>query len=562
MKTVHSLLRFLLLCLVPFFYVNSFSQGIVDSDIETKIDSLFDNYDTIPGVSIGVIKDGQLILEKQYGLANLEYNIPISDASVFTLCSVSKQFTVFGLMLLEEKGLLSLDDNIRKYVPELPDYGHVITLRHLANNTSGLRSNLQLLGLKGYTADDMINQQTVNDIIFRQKELNFVPGDKYNYSNSGFVLLAKVIEKVSNKSFSDYMKETVFAPLGMNDSFVMDDYQKVINNKVSSYEISDGKFVFAPSNYSYVGASGVYLTLKDFSKWAANFTNIKVGNQKIFNKMNTKGILNNGEESFYALGQIVQEYNGLHRIWHSGADAGYRAYIGRFPEQNLSFILLSNNANVYAEGEALKVADLFLKPYFKENKTAAIKTNKKTEYINLSSEQKMKLKGSYVNQDYEIIRNINLKNDTLVYIRPDQNNRTTKLWPLAPNLFTLGGNKNVEVLFNNKILKILVDNKEEEKYSKYTAKTYTEKELKEFLGIYYSDELETTYTLKIINNQLTILNSRIGMIDITPLKEDVFLGKTWIFNSLVFERDVNGLVNGFRVSGQRVKNMYFEKNME
>ncbi|WP_298539951.1 serine hydrolase domain-containing protein [uncultured Aquimarina sp.] len=530
------------------------------SSIESQIDSLFKNYTNVPGISIGVIKNNQLVYSKQFGLANLEYDIPISEATVFTLCSVSKQFTVLGLMLLVDEGLISLDDDIHTYIPELPDYGNIITLRHLANNTSGLRSNLQLLGLKGYTADDMINQHIVDEIIFRQEELNFKPGDEYNYSNSGFILLAKVIEKVSGKSFSQYIKDNIFDPLEMHDSFVMDDYQKIVKNKASSYEKSNDEFVFAPSNYSYVGASGIYTTIEDFSKWATNFTQMKVGNKNIFDEMNKKGVLNNGQESFYALGQIIQEYQGLKRIWHSGADAGYRSYIGRFPDQDLTFILLSNNASVYAEGEALKVADLFLKHLFEKNKKERISITQKPMYTSLSLKQKEELTGSYLSENYEVIRNIRLEEDKLMYIRPDQGNRKTELRPLNKMRFVLGTNENVQVLFNNdEVLKILVDNKEEEKYIKYFPKRYTVDELLEFTGVYYCDELETTYELKIENDNLIIFNSRIGTVNINSLKEDVFLGTSWIFNSLVFIRNKDESINGFRVSGQRVKHMYFKK---
>ena len=534
----------------------------IPKNLEGKIDSIFQKYNNpkTPGIAIGIIKKGDLIFDRGYGIANLEYNIPVSDSTVFTLCSVSKQFTILGIMLLVEKGLISLNDDIRTYVPELPDYGNVITLRHLANNTSGLRSNLQLLGLKGYIADDMINQRTVDEIIFKQRELNFAPGEEYNYSNSGFVLLAKVIEKVSRQSFSSYMKENIFNPLNMDDTFVMDNYQKVVKNKASSYEILNNEFVFAPSNYSYVGASGIYTTLKDFSKWAANFANAKVGNQKIFNEMSTKGILNNGKESFYALGQIVQDYHGLKRIWHSGADAGYRSYIGRFPDQKISIILLSNNASVHAEGEALKVANIFLEPFYDKNDDNGKQENQKFHFINLPLKQKEKLTGHYLSKNYEVIRNIEIQNDTLFYIRANQGNRKSSLKPINEKRFVLGSKNNVHVSFEEKdVLKVLVNNKEVETYFKYTPKTYTIKELQEFTGKFYSDELETTYELKIEGDNLVIWNSRIGSVKINPLKRDTFLGTSWIFNSLFFERNEKKQITGLRVSGQRIKNIYFEK---
>lgn len=532
----------------------------ISNFLEERVDSIFHQYNNAatPGIAVGIVKDGETVFTKGYGIANLEYGIPVSDATVFTLCSVSKQFTVLGLMLLRDEGLLSLDDDIRSYVPELPDYGTTITLRHLANNTSGLRSHLQLLGLKGYIADDMINQQITEDVIFRQMELNFRPGDAYNYSNSGFVLLAKVIERVSGQSYTSFLDDRIFKRLGMNHTFVMDNYQKIVTNKAASYELgADGAFVFAPSNYSYVGASGIYTTIEDFSKWAANFQNIVVSNQQIFSEMNTKGILNNGEESFYALGQIVQEYNGLNRIWHSGSDAGYRSYIGRFPDQNISIVLLTNNATVYAEGEALKVMNLFLEPYFERAENRKTQSN---EFVNLTSKKKQEFEGAYLSENYEIIRNVIIENDTLVYIRPDQGGRQSKLLPVSETKFVLGNSDHIYVSFvKNETLEILDRDEVVETYYKYTPKDYTIDELQEFIGRYYSEELETFYNIQIQNGELVIVNARMGTIKLNSVKQDGFLGSSWIFSNLIFERDENSKISGFRVSGQRVKNMLFVK---
>ncbi len=543
--------------------VHNESSSLISEATKKKIDSIFKKYDNLetPGLAIGIVKDGETIFTKGYGMASLEYGIPVSDSTVFTLCSVSKQFTVLGLMLMVEQGLVSLDDDIRKYVPELPDYGTTITLRQLANNTSGLRSHLRLLGLKGYIADDMINQKTVEEIIFSQRELNNIPGEAYSYSNSGFVLLAMVVERVSGKPFSSYITENIFRPLKMDKSFIMDNYQRIVKNKAISYEIGvDTEFVFAPSNYSYIGASGIYTTLEDFTKWAINFNKPKVGSAEIFNKMNTKGRLNNGEESFYALGQVVQEYNGLQRIWHSGSDAGYRSYIGRFPAQGMTFILLSNNATVHAEGEALKVANLFLEPFFKQVQESEKEETLNLKIVDLSFREKKEFTGAYLSRNYEITRHVKIENDTLMYIRPDQGNRKSKLHPIAESKFVLGTNSNVHVSFPSKEeLNILVDNKVDETYYRCVPKSYTSEELHEFTGRFYAEELETFYELQVKNNKLVIFNTRIDDIELNPLKEDVFLSTSWIFNSMVFERNVDNTIKGFRVSGQRVKNMYFKK---
>ena len=279
------------------FSLSKAQEISVSQSIENKINSIFEEYDNskTPGLSVGIVQNGKLIFSKGYGMASLEHNIPVNTSSVFSLASVSKQFTVFAILLLEEKGKLSLEDDVRKHLPKLNDYGETITLRQLANHSSGIRSHLQLLGQVGYISDNIITKEDAHQIIYRQEELNFKPGEEFSYSNSGYVLLAEVVEKVSGKPFSLFMKDNIFDPLEMNHSFVMNDYHKIIKNRANSYEIENGDYINAPANYSYFGSTGLYTTLIDFSKWASNFSNPKIGNNRIFDKMNTLAALNNGK---------------------------------------------------------------------------------------------------------------------------------------------------------------------------------------------------------------------------------------------------------------------------
>ena len=562
-KTLFGIVIFI--CCIHIANAQETKQTNFSKSSEDKIDSIFQEYDNsvTPGVSIGLMQNGKLIFSKGYGMADLEHNIPIDSSSVFSLASVSKQFTVFAVLLLEQQGKLSLDDDIRKHLPKFPNYGEKITLRQLANHSSGIRSHLQLLGQAGYISDNVITKEDAEQVIYRQAELNFKPGTEYNYSNSGYVLLAEIVEKVSGEPFSLFMKENVFDPLKMNNSFVMDDYHRVVKNRANSYENENGTYVNAPANYSYYGSTGLYTTIIDLSKWASNFSNPKIGNKDIFKKMNTIAVLKNGNKYEYALGQFIGNFKGLEQIYHSGGDAGYRAYLGRFPNENISVLLLSNNNTVDAQGKALEIADIYLESFYEKNLVNETVSNE-LKTIKLSTSELKKFSGSYLDTNNYLIREIFVRNDTLIYSRKDQNGRETKLLALdKPNTFQFSNNNNVQAIFRKsgtkQSLKILVDNEEVESYSKYLPKRYSLEELKEFAGSFYSIELDTHYVLKIIDGNLTIFHPKMELITLQSIKADSFLGSSWRFRSLEFQKNESNQIEGFRISSDRAKNVLFKK---
>ena len=300
---------------------------------DEKVDKMFTSWDSkkTPGAAVAVVRDGAIIYKKGFGMANLEYDIPISPSSIFHVASVSKQFTVFSILLLQSEGKVNLDDDIRKYIPEVPDFGQTITLRHLASHTSGLRDQWTLLALAGWRLDDVITKEHVLKLVSKQKDLNFAPGDKYMYCNTGFTLLAEVVSRVSGKSFAEFTKANIFSPLQMNHTLFYDDHEKIVKNRTYSYYFGGTGFKKSVLSYANVGATSLFTTVEDLSLWAENFSELTVGNSEIIRTMNTPAILNDGEESGAALGQFVSKYKGLHEISHDGADAGYRSYLGRFP---------------------------------------------------------------------------------------------------------------------------------------------------------------------------------------------------------------------------------------
>jgi hypothetical protein len=262
-----------------------------------QVDELFTVWDTndTPGAAIAVVKDGSIIYKNGYGLSNLEYDIPITPSSIFHIASISKQFTVFSILLLEKQGKLSLDDDIRKYIPEVPDFGTIITLRHLASHTGGLRDQWNLLSMAGWRMNNVITKEHILKLVSKQKELNFNPGEEYAYCNTGFTLLAEVVSRTSDMSFAEFTEVNIFEPLKMNNTLFYDDHEKIVKNRAYSYNSSSDGYKKSVLNYANVGATSLFTTVEDLALWSMNFSNLTVGDSTIVNKMNTTAILNNGK---------------------------------------------------------------------------------------------------------------------------------------------------------------------------------------------------------------------------------------------------------------------------
>ncbi|MEM1119230.1 MAG: serine hydrolase domain-containing protein, partial [Bacteroidota bacterium] len=327
-----------------------------------KVAQLFAAYDqpNSPGASVAVVQNGEIVYKAGFGSANLEYDIPNIPSTVFHIASISKQFTTFAIAQLVDKGQINLDDDIRKYLPEVPDFGKTITIRHLAHHTSGMRDQWNLLALGGWRLDDVITTEHVLKLVAKQKVLNYQPGEEYLYCNTGFTLMGEIVARVTEQSFADYCAKNIFEPLEMSNTLFYDDHEKIVKNRAYSYGPGKDGFTKRVLSYANAGATSLFTTVEDLSKWALNFENTKVGNDHIMQMMHTKGILNDGEEITYALGQNISQYKGLNRVSHGGADAGYRTYLARFPDQKISVIVFSNLGSFNAGGMASQIADIYL----------------------------------------------------------------------------------------------------------------------------------------------------------------------------------------------------------
>ena len=350
--------------LIPLLLASVSGSAFAMQDPQSAVDRVFASYDKLesPGCALGVIRDGAFVYRKAYGAASLELGVPLSSASVFYMGSVSKQFTAASVVLAAEQGSLSLDDDVRKYIPQLPDYGHVITLREMLHHTSGLRDFLTLLDLAGRDAASIHSEAEVIDLIAHQKGLNNEPGTAFVYSNTNYFLLGVVIRRATGKSLAEFAAEHIFRPLGMVHTRYYDDHSLVLPGRAAAYDTGpDGKFLVDWSTeFDIVGAGGLTSTVDDMLLWDRNFYDNKLGKGTLVQELLTPGLLNSGKKISYALGLELGSYRGEPIVEHSGALYGYRTGILRFPDQRFSVVSLCNLSSANVTALMRKVADVYL----------------------------------------------------------------------------------------------------------------------------------------------------------------------------------------------------------
>lgn len=328
-----------------------------------QVDALFAQWDKpdSPGAVVAVLKDGKVVFQGAYGMADIEREAANKAATSFHIASLSKQFTAFAIHLLAQDGKLGLDDDVRKYLPELPDYGTPITINQLLHHTSGLRDQWNLLTMAGWRLDDVITEDDVLNIVRRQKSLNFKPGQEHLYCNTGYTLLGLIVKRVSGRSLQAFAQERMFAPLGMEHTRFQENYRTLVKGRASSYVRGpDGAYQYVALSFSNVGATSLFTTSGDLARWDENFYDARVGGKSLLVQMQSKGKLANGSVLPYAAGLVMQNYRGLDVVEHGGSDAGFRANLMRFPKQHFSVMILSNAGDLNAGKLTRDVADLYL----------------------------------------------------------------------------------------------------------------------------------------------------------------------------------------------------------
>lgn len=525
------------------------------SDVSAEIDEIFEQYNTSdgPGCAVAVIQNGEVVFQKGYGMANLEYGISITPSTVFDLASVSKQFTGLAIATLVEEGRIALDDDVRKYIPEVPDFGKKITIRHLVHHTSGLRDWPQTLNVAGWRWDEVFSFEDIMRMVRNQKALDFDPGERHSYSNTGYNLLAEIVARVSGKTFRAWTSEHIFTPLGMHSTHFLDDHSAIIRNLAYSYHRSGDEFRKSPSSLTAYGSSSMFSTVEDLTKWVIHFDQQIASGNPVYLRMLEDGVLNNGEKVGYAFGLGLGETEGLTTVSHTGGWAGYRTVIINFPDEHLSCIALGNVANFNSYGSGMKVARLFLKEQLntepeKTDGPSALPTVKVDESFAGRCTGMYQLgEGWYVT--------ITLENGQLM----TQANGEDK-FPMTPKSdsvywvdaygasMTFVKDERGEV--NSLRYRHIRDARRVTPLSRDVARLNT------YAGTYSSEELDTEYTVDLVDGKLSIHHMRLGDFDLEPdpVNEDLFTCRVGVIR---FIRDDQQRVTAFTMSGGRVKGLWF-----
>ncbi len=359
--------QFLFTALVALLAAAPVLASAATEETATQVDKVFADLQKpgSPGCALGVFRNGQIIYSKGYGLASVELDAPITPQTVFDIGSTSKQFTAASILLLEQQGKLSINDDVRKYIPELPDYsksgGTKITILNLLNHTSGLRDYLGLLGMAGINGDSVTTDDDALALITRQKNLTFAPGSEWRYSNTGFFLLSVIVKRVSGMTLREFASKNIFQPLQMTHTNFRDDHTMLIPHRALAYD-PDGKngYKLDLSYFEQSGDGAVHTSVEDLAKWDENFYSAQIGGKSSLTEIQERGKLNNGKTLQYAKGLFILDYRGLRAVRHGGAWGGYRAELLRFPEQHFSVACLCNMANATPGKRADKVAEIYL----------------------------------------------------------------------------------------------------------------------------------------------------------------------------------------------------------
>lgn len=563
--------------LVPIFLVSAVTaHSQITPELKTveesQIDSIFTEWNISdgPGGAVAVLIDDELVFTKEYGLADLEHNIPITKETRFHIASVSKQFTAYAIALLIAKDALSLDDEIQNYLPDLNHYEGPITIRNLIYHTAGFRQAMRLMAIEGTRNDQLLTQEKLKKLIWNQRELNFYPGTEYSYSNSNYILLATIVERVTGEPFPEWMQEHVFKPLGMTQTIIVNEYNKIVENRAKPYrKTKEGYEQHRGLFWLHYGGNGIYTTIGDMAKWLAHLNQPDARQNEIISQMHTKGVLANGDTINYAFGLNISLLLGQwSHIWHVGDGDGYRAYAGRVPEAGLGIIVFTNVVPSNPYSKAMEIADLYLK-----GREAKDNENKSTDHgqemeIELDSLKLDKLVGEYLLQDknvpykYESF-NISLHDGKLklsgsgsAVLVPASDTTFKAIY--APVTFTFHQNA------MGKVDKMTIHTEEGDlKTNRVESSNFSLgiEKLKEYTGPYFSSELETEYYIFLKGSTLYVSHEAYPDFKLEPVMPDAFKAEFSFFRWVGFSRNEEGKITGFRVtnSNERVRNLRFKR---
>ncbi len=516
---------------------------VADPISESAVNALFSSWtSSTPGCAIGISVHGKVVLEKSYGMADLEHDVPNTADTIFEAGSVSKQFTAAAVLLLERDGKLSLDDPVRRYVPELPDYGTAITIRQMLQHTSGLRDWGSIEEIAGWPRGSRVYTHAhVLDIISRQSQLNFTPGTRWSYSNSGYNLAAILVARVSGEPFAEFTRKRIFEPLGMTRTSWRDDFARIVKERAVAYAASDEGFRADMPFENVHGNGGLLTTVGDLLRWNENFVEPEVGDADFVRAMQVPGRLSGGEEHGYAYGLAVSRYRGVPEVRHSGTTASYRAFLARYPEEHLSIALLCNAGNSTPRQTVHAVAELYLAGSLEPEPVSAPVT---IPDVDLDA-----VIGWYRNTETGDVVKIERQGNVLrlgggTELLAQSSKRFTDNDGLVMEFdFQGGGSMDAG---NGTIVKI----------ERVATATPTTAELAALAGTYTSDDAETSMTVRVRDGSLELTRRPDSVFGLTPLYTDAFDSE---LGTIVFRRDGAGRPVAFSVVRERVWDLRFER---
>lgn len=532
----------------------------IAEDPEGRVDQLMTMHTgDVPGAAVLVMKDGKPVFQKSYGMANLTYDIPMEADTRHNIGSTSKHFLTFGLLLLEEQGKLSLDDDLRKYLPELPEFEHEVTLRNIVTHTSGYREFINLVAMTGRNISTDMSTEKIIEIVQRQPELQNIPGEEFNYNNTGYALATEVIKRVTDTPFPQWMKENVFEPLDMHQTVVRTSPSQIVDDRAMGYEpTEDGGYKEVTDLGGAMGAGGIHTTLGDFSKWIQNLLDPELGSPEMIAKMTTPDTLNNGESTGYGLGLFIGDYKGLKRYQHGGADIAHRSSMMIFPDLKAAVVTQSNFSN-FNGSISNDVVDVFFEEHLEEEKEDSSEANDTTAF-EYDAEEFEALTGRY---ELSVMPGFVLtfsRDGDRIYTQAT-NQPEVDLMATTDSTFNLIG-VNASITFHRNedgSADSLTLHQNGNHIAKKLHWNPSVEEFQEYAGHYFSEEVETYYTISIEDSSLMLNNYQFNEPgELTPANVDAFSGGFPI-SEVKFIRDEEGNITGFEASNGRTRGVMFEK---
>lgn len=528
-----------------------------------RVDQLMMEYTgkDVPGGSIMVLKDGENLFQDQYGMANLTYNIPYRENTRHNIGSTSKQFTAFAIQLLAGEGKLSLDDDIRKHIPELPAFEDTVKIRHLLTHTSGYREYLTTLAMTGRDISAELDMDKIIEIVQNQPDLQNEPGSEWNYNNTGFALMAEVVKRTTGTPFPEWMKENIFDPLGMNETLVRKNPGEVIENRSTGYvRAEDGTYEAATDIAGAMGAGGMYTTMADLQKWIQHLMDPKIGTQKMIEEMTTQFVLNKGDTTNYGLGLFIEKYKGLNYIHHGGADVAHRSMLMIFPEIDAAVVAQSNFGG-FSSSIPNKVMDAFFNEFLEEEEQSGEQPVNDPGDFEYNPEDFDLLTGRYeLDVQPGFILSFEREGDRI--FTQATNQPEVDLSATSDSTFNLIGIDATITFHLNEDRSAdsltLHQNGHHIAHKVDWKPSYNE--LKEYKGTYFSKEIQTIYNVAVDDSSLVLKNYHIDDLELEPGNLDEF-SAGFPMGSIEFIRNDAGTITGFSASNGRTRDVFFEKQV-